>query len=44
MHFSPNRVQAHRGEQVRFSIRNAGQIDHEFFLGTADGQQDVTPR
>lgn len=39
MHFTPNRVEAHRGEQVRFSIRNAGQIDHEFFLGTPEANK-----
>ena len=34
MHFTPDRVEAHPGEQIRFSIRNAGAVDHEFFLGT----------
>ncbi len=34
MHFSPDKIEAQRGEQLRFAIRNAGQLDHEFFLGT----------
>jgi uncharacterized cupredoxin-like copper-binding protein len=34
MRFTPDKVEAHRGEQIRFVIRNAGQISHEFFLGT----------
>ena len=36
MHFSPDRVDVPRGEQVKFVIRNTGSIRHEFFLGTKD--------
>ena len=36
MHFSPDRVDVRQGEQVRFVIRNAGTLAHEFFLGGAD--------
>lgn len=39
MLFTPNSVQARAGEQVRFKIRNAGQIDHEFVLATAEANQ-----
>ena len=34
MRFTPDRVEARRGEQVRFTIHNAGAVAHEFFLGT----------
>ena len=34
MHFTPDRVEVRPGELIRFSIRNAGAVDHEFFLGT----------
>ncbi len=34
--FSPNRVEARRGEQVKFVFRNAGAISHKFFLGGKD--------
>ncbi len=39
MRFTPDRVEARRGEQVRFAIRNAGQLDHEFFLGTPEANK-----
>jgi uncharacterized cupredoxin-like copper-binding protein len=32
MLFSPNRVEVKRGEQVRFVLKNAGKVDHEFML------------
>jgi uncharacterized cupredoxin-like copper-binding protein len=32
--FSPNRVELQAGETVRFFLRNAGQRDHEFVIGT----------
>jgi len=35
MRFSPDRIEAHRGEQIRFVIRNDGSLAHEFFLGGA---------
>ncbi len=40
MHFAPDRVEARRGEQVRFEIRNAGQLEHEFFLGTPEANKN----
>jgi uncharacterized cupredoxin-like copper-binding protein len=35
MRFAPDRVEARPGEQIRFTVRNVGQVDHEFVLGTA---------
>jgi uncharacterized cupredoxin-like copper-binding protein len=32
MLFSPNWVEVKRGEQVRFVLKNAGKVDHEFML------------
>jgi uncharacterized cupredoxin-like copper-binding protein len=37
MSFTPDRVDVALGEQVRFEIRNAGALDHEFVIGTKDG-------
>lgn len=39
MHFAPDHIEARRGEQVRFEIRNAGQVDHEFYLGTTEANK-----
>ncbi|RBP09096.1 putative cupredoxin-like copper-binding protein [Roseiarcus fermentans] len=39
MHYTPDRVEAHPGEQIRFAIRNAGSVSHEFFLGTAEADK-----
>lgn len=36
MHFVPDRVEVKRGEQIRFVLRNAGELDHEFVLATAE--------
>jgi uncharacterized cupredoxin-like copper-binding protein len=36
MVFIPDRVEVRRGEQVRFVLRNNGEIDHEFVLGTTE--------
>ena len=36
MLFHPNRIEIKRGEQVRFRIRNQGELDHEFVLATAE--------
>lgn len=32
MLFEPNQVEIKRGEQVKFVLRNHGQVDHEFML------------
>ncbi len=34
MRFTPDRVEARPGEQIRFAIRNVGGLEHEFVLGT----------
>ena len=34
MLFEPNSVSASKGEQIRFVLKNKGQIDHEFMLAT----------
>jgi uncharacterized cupredoxin-like copper-binding protein len=36
MLFIPNRVEVKRGEQIRFVLRNNGELEHEFVLATAD--------
>lgn len=34
MRFTPSSIQVKQGETIRFIVRNAGQIKHEFTLGT----------
>lgn len=34
MMFVPNRIEVRRGEQIRFVIRNVGELEHEFVLAT----------
>lgn len=34
MMFIPNRVEVRRGEQIKFIIRNNGDLDHEFVLAS----------
>ena len=34
MMFVPDRVEVKRGEQIRFVLRNNGELDHEFMLAT----------
>ncbi len=34
MHFIPNRIEIRRGEQVKFQLRNNGEVDHELVLAT----------
>jgi uncharacterized cupredoxin-like copper-binding protein len=36
MLFIPSRVEVRRGEQVRFMLRNNGELDHEIVLATAE--------
>lgn len=36
MSFAPERISVKRGEQIRFRLRNAGDIDHEFVLATLE--------
>ena len=39
MRFSPDRVEARPGEQIRFAVRNSGTVSHEYFLGTAEANK-----
>ena len=34
MIYIPSRIEVRRGEQIRFVLRNEGEIDHEFLLAT----------
>ncbi|RTM09245.1 MAG: copper resistance protein [Hyphomicrobiales bacterium] len=34
MEFVPKRIEIRNGEQVKFILRNNGELDHEFVLGT----------
>ena len=36
MLFIPDRVEVRKGDQVRFILRNNGQLEHEFVLATSD--------
>jgi uncharacterized cupredoxin-like copper-binding protein len=36
MLFLPDRIKIRKGEQVRFQLRNNGEIDHEFVLATVE--------
>jgi uncharacterized cupredoxin-like copper-binding protein len=36
MVFVPQRVEVKRGEQVRFMLRNSGELEHEFVLATTE--------
>lgn len=32
MAYTPDRIEAKKGEQIRFVLKNTGQVDHEFLL------------
>jgi uncharacterized cupredoxin-like copper-binding protein len=34
MMFMPNKVEVKKGEQIKFMLRNNGELDHEFVLAT----------
>ncbi|KLK90098.1 copper resistance protein [Microvirga vignae] len=36
MLFEPNKVEIKRGDQVKFVLKNHGQVDHEFMLDTVE--------
>lgn len=36
MIFIPDKLRVRKGEQVRFQLRNNGEIDHEFVVGTLE--------
>ena len=39
MAFVPNRIEVARGEQVRFLLRNEGELEHELVIGTAEANR-----
>lgn len=36
MEFVPNRIEVRRGEQIKFVLRNDGELDHELVIGTLE--------
>jgi uncharacterized cupredoxin-like copper-binding protein len=36
MVFIPDRIEVRKGEQVRFLLRNSGELEHDFVLATTD--------
>jgi uncharacterized cupredoxin-like copper-binding protein len=36
MLFIPDRIRIRKGEQIRFQLRNNGEVDHEFVVGTLE--------
>jgi uncharacterized cupredoxin-like copper-binding protein len=36
MHFIPNQIKVRKGEQIRFLLRNNGNVDHEFVVATVE--------
>lgn len=36
MVFIPDKLRVRKGEQIRFQIRNNGEVDHEFVVGTVE--------
>ena len=36
MIFIPDKLRVRKGEQIRFQLRNNGEIDHEFVVGTVE--------
>ena len=32
MAYAPNRIEVRKGEQIKFVLKNTGQVDHEFLL------------
>jgi len=34
MSFTPNKIEVKKGEQIKFMLRNNGELDHEFILAT----------
>jgi uncharacterized cupredoxin-like copper-binding protein len=39
MLFTPNNITVKRGEQIRFKIENAGELDHEIVFDTIEGNK-----
>lgn len=36
MLFNPDKIRVKKGEQIRFMLRNNGEVDHEFVIGTVE--------
>ena len=36
MVFIPDKLRVRKGEQIRFQLRNNGEVDHEFIVGTVE--------
>jgi uncharacterized cupredoxin-like copper-binding protein len=36
MVFIPDKIEVRQGERIRFKLKNAGELDHEFMLGTPE--------
>jgi uncharacterized cupredoxin-like copper-binding protein len=36
MFFKPDRIEVKRGQQVKFVLKNAGMVDHEFMLDSVE--------
>jgi uncharacterized cupredoxin-like copper-binding protein len=36
MVFIPDKLRVRKGEQIRFQLRNNGEVDHEFVVGTVE--------
>lgn len=39
MAFAPERIEVANGEQVQFVLRNGGELDHEFVIGTSEANR-----
>lgn len=39
MSFAPDRIEARKGEQIKFTIRNEGQVDHEILIDSVPNNQ-----
>jgi uncharacterized cupredoxin-like copper-binding protein len=39
MSFTPDRIEVKRGEQIKFIIRNEGELPHEFLLDSIEGNR-----
>lgn len=36
MSFEPNRIEIRKGEQIRFKLKNEGELDHEIVIATRE--------
>lgn len=40
MRYEPDRLDVNAGDTVRFEVTNAGEVRHEFFIGTTDDHSE----